>query len=424
VKLDFDAEQRFSCRQCGRCCRRGWDIAVTTGEADAYRRAGAERWFREAESAAEGAGADAFEPIPGHAGVLRIRKRRDGTCGFLSPEGRCRIHEELGGPRKPLTCRLFPFRFHPAEGRPPLLTASFSCPTVTENLGAPFAEQAKDLSALQRDWARLFPEPAAPALLALERRIDAGTLGIVRRTLRGLLDRPGKDGRPDLRENVARIGVLLDDWSRLRVLSLGDEALAEYLELTGSFALRDEKPPRRRRASGLARLLFRGFVFAIVAARVQLEDGRRGGLRLGLRVRLARLLFQAHGLWPGGEDLDLGAARRGTLDLARPELFAVAHNYLRSTVETLGTGRRSVVDEAAVAVAFLQAGCVLAAFRAARSGRGTVEREELVEGLMDASDLTHADPKTAYGGLLASLSGGLESCFLFGESWPQRAAAR
>lgn len=416
MKLDFDGDQRFTCRGCGRCCRRGWDIALTAGEVDGYRRARAERWFREAEGASEGASADPFEAVPGHAGVLRIRKRKDGACGFLSPENRCRIHEEMGGPRKPLTCRLFPYRFHPAEGRAPLLTASFSCPTVVDNVGAPAAEQAQELSALHREWARLFPEETGPSLLALERRIEGAALWTVRRTLRALLERPGADGRPDLRENVARIGVLLDDWSRLRVLSLSDEALAEYLELTGSFAIRNEKAPLRRRASGLARLLFRGFVFAIVAARVQLEDGRRGGLRLSLRLRLARLLFRAHGLWPGGDDLDLRAARRASLDLARPELFGVAHNYLRSSIETLGTGRRPVVDEAAIAVAFLQAGCVLAAVRAGRGGRERVERDDLTQGLMDASDLTHADPGTAYGGLLSSLSGGLESFFLFAEA--------
>ena len=416
MKLDFDGDQRFTCRQCGRCCRRGWDIALTAGEADGYRRARAERWFREAEGTPEGANADPFEPVPGHAGVLRIRKRKDGTCGFLSPESRCRIHEEMGGPMKPLTCRLFPYRFHPAAGRPPLLVASFSCPTVVDNAGEPVAAQARELSSLHREWARLFPEEAGPSLLALERRIDSAALLTVRRTLRALLERPGSDGRPDLRENVARIGVLLDDWSRLRVLSLGDEALCEYLELTGSFAIRNEKAPLRRRASGLARLLFRGFVFAIVAARVQLEDGRKGGLRPSLRLRLARLLLRAHGLWPGGDDLDLRASRRASLDLARPELFAIAHNYLRSSIETLGTGRRPVVDEAAIAVAFLAAGCVLACMRAARAGQEHVERDDLARGLLDASDLTHADPGTAYGGLLSTLSGGLESFFLFAEA--------
>src|SRR2546428_6546326 len=126
VGLRFDAEQRFSCRQCGRCCRRGWDIALTPGEVDAYRRARAERFYREREDAPEGADEDPFEPIPGHPSYHRIRKRADGACGFLSPANRCRIHEEMGGASKPLTCRLFPFRFHPGETAT-LVTASLCC---------------------------------------------------------------------------------------------------------------------------------------------------------------------------------------------------------------------------------------------------------------------------------------------------------
>ena len=416
MKLALDTSQRFTCQQCGRCCRRGWDIALTPGEVDAYRRSKAERWFREAEGGAEGTSVDPFDPVPGHDGVFRIRKRADGACGFLSPGNRCRIHEEMGGERKPLTCRLFPFSFHPAEG-PPLVTASFCCPTVVGNTGALLSGQAKDLAALQREWARTFPEAAPTRIFALERRVDDPALGIVRRVLRQLLERPG-----DLRQSVARMGHLLDDWSRLRVVGLEGDAFAEYLELTGSFAVATEKRPPARRASRLSRLLFRGFVYAIVAARLQLEDGRRSGLRLGLRLRLARLLARAHGLWPGGDDIDLRAARRARVDLARTELHDIAHNYLRASIETLGTGRRPVIEELGLAVAFLQAGCMLAAMRAGRAGREGVDRDGLAQGLMDASDLTHADPGAAYGALLGTLSGGVEACFLFADGWPCRTA--
>ena len=419
MKLVFDAGQRFTCQQCGRCCRRGWDIALTPAEVEDYRRARVERFFREGGADVEGAASDPFEPSPGHAEPMRIRKRPDGACGFLSPEDRCRIHEELGGARKPLTCRLFPFRFLPGESAP-LVTASFCCPTVVRNTGAPLGEQGRELSALQRDWARAFPEPERPTLLALERRIDAGLLALVRSKLRGLLDRPGPDGAPDLRQNAARMGLLLDDWSRLRVLGLADAALAEYLELTGSFALRDAKPPARQRPSRIARLLFRGFVYAVVAARLQLEHGRHGGLRL----RLTRLLLRAHGLWPGGEDLDLGAARRAALDLGRPELRELVGHRLRSSLATLGAGPGTLAEEAGLSLALLQAGCVLAGMRAGRAGRAQVDAEELAQGLMDAAELSHAEPGGAYGALLLTLSGGVEAFFLFAEGWPQRAAAR
>src|SRR6266446_5316914 len=102
------SEQHFTCAQCGRCCHRT-TVPITLEEAEALRKAGAARWFDEGDIAkadlsrrsAEGARADPFEAIPGHAPLLRIRKRAGGACGFLSPEGRCRIHEELGADRKP-----------------------------------------------------------------------------------------------------------------------------------------------------------------------------------------------------------------------------------------------------------------------------------------------------------------------------------
>src|SRR5688572_1109911 len=120
TSLRYDAEQRFSCRQCGRCCR-GWEIAVTEAEVEGYRRAKVERLFVDPAQPA-GEAVDPFEPL-GEPGLFRIRKRDDGACGFLSPENRCRIHEELGAEKKPLTCRMFPFAVHPGGSRP-VLTAS------------------------------------------------------------------------------------------------------------------------------------------------------------------------------------------------------------------------------------------------------------------------------------------------------------
>src|SRR5579862_6682394 len=119
--LLLSSEQRFTCAQCGRCCHRT-TVPISSGEADALRRAGAAKWFDEvgagdaSRPTADGAKADPFEAIPRHPGLLRIRKRLDGACGFLTAEGRCRIHEVLGADRKPLACRMFPFSFHTIRG--------------------------------------------------------------------------------------------------------------------------------------------------------------------------------------------------------------------------------------------------------------------------------------------------------------------
>src|SRR5262249_14731305 len=156
-------------------------------------------------AAGEGTTSDPFEPIPGAASLVRIRKRTDGACGFLSAENRCRLHEELGAERKPLTCRLFPFRFHPADG-PAVLTASFCCPTVVATEGTPIGEQLGELGPLQKQWFRHYPEAEATLHFVKDRPLPAGTLGTLRRVLRAMLDRPQAAGAPpDLRANVGRM---------------------------------------------------------------------------------------------------------------------------------------------------------------------------------------------------------------------------
>ena len=65
----------------------------------------------------------------------------------------------MGGASKPLTCRLFPFRFHPGETAT-LVTASFCCPTVVRNEGATLGSQERDLAPLAKAWLREHPEAA------------------------------------------------------------------------------------------------------------------------------------------------------------------------------------------------------------------------------------------------------------------------
>jgi len=408
--LVLDAEQRFTCQQCGRCCRRGWDIALTPGEVKAYRQAKAERYYREREDSPEGADTDPFDPLPG--GYARIRKRADGACGFLSPENRCRLHEELGAERKPLTCRLFPFRFHPAEGSP-VLTASFCCPTVVRNAGARLDAQPREIATLRKAWSREYPERDLAVELIKGRPLGGEALATLRQVLREMLDRPGPSGRPDLPANVLRMARFVEDITRHRVVRLPAPRFAEYVELTGRYAAKSEQPVPARPASALGRLLSRGFLFAVVAAREQLEDPRESGLRLGLRWRLARLLAHTHGMGPGLSGLDLAAARRARFHPGDPEVQGLAGNYLRAAVQTLGTGRRPVLEELAVSFAFLNAAGVLAAQRAARAGRTMVDAEAFSEGLMEAVDLTHADSSGVLGRLLGTLSGGVEALYLF-----------
>jgi lysine-N-methylase len=391
-----DQEQRFTCSQCGLCCRRGWDIAVTAAEVEGYRRAHAERWFREED----GAHAEPFEPVPGMPGRYRILKREDGSCGFLSAANRCRIHEELGGASKPLSCRLFPFRVQPTAGGETLATASFCCPTIVRNEGAPLME--RELKALAREWLRDAGEPRPPQLVR-GRPIEPGLAGAVRAAFRAVLDRPDS-----LADNLARIALLADDLGRRRVLKLSDERLAEYVTLVGAHAARDTTPPRRQRPGALARLLSRGVLFAAIAAGEQAKDPRRSGLRLGLRLRLLRLLGHVHGLGPGIDGIDVRWLRRVRIDLNGPQIHAIVHNYLRSAIEALGSGPRPVLEELSLSVAVLDAAFALGAMRAGAARREHLTADDLVDGLTQAAELTHAPDTGAFATVLDALSIGSE----------------
>ncbi len=377
---------------------------LTAGEVAAYRRTDVARLWS-ADTAGE-----PFAPVPGQPGLWRLGKRGDGSCGFLSPAGLCRIHEELGASRKPLACRMFPFRLHASQGAP-LLTTSFSCPTVVANTGAPLGSQLEDLKALRRSWQDAWPEAPKPLQWIAGRSIEGGTVGTIRTLLLRLLETPGEDGSPDLRASVARIADRLEDWTRYRVLELEPGAFAEYVELTGRHAAGSARAVPPRAPSVVARWLFRGFLLAVVAARVQ-AGGPRRGLRFGLRWRLTRLALHLHGLWPATEGVNLAAARRARLDFGDPSLHGLVHHYLRSSLETLPTGRRPVVDEIAYAFATLNAGTALAAMRAPAQGRGHITAGALAAGIAEAADLAHAE-SGLLGSLLQSLAGGVEALHAF-----------
>ncbi len=96
-----------------------------------------------------------------------------------------------------------------------------------------------------------------------------------------------------------------------------------------------------------------------------------------------------------------------------PGVRAIAHRYLRAGFETLGTGKRAVVDEIAMIVAHLNAACVLGGMHAASNGKSSVDAESFTQGLLESSDLSHADAGGHLSTLLTTLSGGLEALYLF-----------
>lgn len=129
--------QNWDCHVCGSCCKE-YHVRVTDEE---RRRIQAQGWEHE----------PGFEKLPlfqryGLPGgrSYELTHHADGTCIFLSDQGRCRIHEKFGAEAKPLACRLYPFVLVPADDHW-RVGLRFACPSVTENKGRQAAAHYADL---------------------------------------------------------------------------------------------------------------------------------------------------------------------------------------------------------------------------------------------------------------------------------------
>ena len=415
--LRLDPEQRFACSQCGRCCHR-FEVVVSEAEIELYRRRNAAAWFRDSATAAAAdrdlsAGAlrakvDPFEPIPALPGLQRIRKRADGACGFLSDDNRCRIHEELGALKKPLTCRLFPYAFHPAADGV-VVTASFGCPTVIANQGPLIGdgESLGTIESLRKEWFAVHPWHAPLPRFIKGRSIDSRSSRILRESWLTMLKRDSSD----IRDNIRRIAGTIDDLTRSRVLALADGDFQQYIALTVPHAAAKADAPPALEPGRIARLMQRGFLYAVAAIRADLEQPGRS--RAQLRLMRLRLLAHFHGLGPGLERVRLGALKRVRVDINDPEIRPTVFHYLRSTLETLGSSGRPMVDEVAIAASILNAAIAFAAMNAAAAGR-EVDRRIFADALMEASDVSHA--KNAWlDWILNRLSGGNDALWLLSE---------
>jgi Fe-S-cluster containining protein len=382
MSLRIDPQQRFACSQCGRCCHR-FDVVVSPAEIELYRKRNAGAWFRDAPGS-HGTDRDPFEPIPGLPSLHRIRKRADGACGFLSDDNRCRIHQELGAGKKPLTCRLFPYAFHPsADGV--IVTASFGCPTIVANDGplVAAAESRAALESLRKEWFAVDRPTAAPLQLVQGRAIATKSALQLRQALLAMLKRDSAD----IRDNIRRIAATLDDLTRSRVLALRDADFAEYVALTVPHAAAKPDAPPLRPPGSIARLLQYGFLYTVTAMRADLEHP--GQSRGQLRRRRLQLLAHFHGLAPGLERVRVKALKETSVDINAPDIRPIVFHYLRAALETMGSSGRPLVDELSIAASYLNAAGALAVMNADAAGTH-VNRAAFAEALMEASDVSHA----------------------------------
>ena len=156
--------QCFSCQSCTRCCR---DTIVTLTEED-RRRIDALDFLDEIDR-------------PAYVRVGKewlLNKVDDGSCVFLDPDGRCRIHSQAGPRSKPIACQMFPFGVLPGHDGRRRVSLRFDCPSVARSQGRPIAEHAKEVMHLSRQRGRSSRErPGSPewqpGVIAGQREIEA-----------------------------------------------------------------------------------------------------------------------------------------------------------------------------------------------------------------------------------------------------------
>lgn len=183
--------EHWDCHGCGRCCR-GGGIPLDLEDRE---RLGRQGWQQRADFAGL--------PIIVRQGFwsksYRLGSRSDGSCVFLTPGLRCRIHEEYGEAAKPRVCRDFPWLLVPLEDFC-YLSVRRSCPSAAAESGRPLDSQRDDVCRFgeshpvtagraapavtaghQRSW-----NDARRVLETLERLMLDGRYPLVRRLVHGL----------------------------------------------------------------------------------------------------------------------------------------------------------------------------------------------------------------------------------------------
>jgi lysine-N-methylase len=249
--------QNWDCHVCGNCCKE-YHVVLSNDE---RRRIEGQGWQND----------------PALAGVTlftrfgRWWKRRyelamrgDGSCIFLSDQGRCRIHERFGHEAKPLPCRLYPFVLVPA-GDQWRVGMRFSCPSAVDNLGRPASAHLPDLKRYADELVAregLSRSPAGPEGLGLppprlqgNQRLDWGdTLRIIDALLAIVRDR-----RDRVERRLRKCLALANLCRQARFDAIKGDRLAEFLRIVAG-SLETEVPADPAAVSPpswIGRVLFR-----------------------------------------------------------------------------------------------------------------------------------------------------------------------
>jgi lysine-N-methylase len=237
--------ERWDCHQCGVCCR---GSIVPLSEEDVARLK-SQNWDQHADF--RGTPVMVRESWLGHD--YRLAQRDDGRCVFLTDEGLCRIHKELGFEAKPLVCRMFPLQIVPRDNVA-YVTIRRACPSAAADKGRPVAEQLDFARQLARERHLADAAPTSPPIKPGENRGWPAAKRLLQSLQRLLVD----ERFPMVRRLVHALVVcrLLEN---ARTKGLDDDRLSELVEVLEQNAAGEvgDLFGERTRPSGAAAVLFR-----------------------------------------------------------------------------------------------------------------------------------------------------------------------
>src|SRR5262249_20494451 len=246
--------QNWDCHVCGTCCKE-YQATLSKEEKE---RIDAQDWDPDKDLG----GLTPFKRVgPFWARSYQLNHRPDGSCVFLSEQGRCRIHERFGYETKPLPCRMFPFVLVP-QGDHWGVSVRYACPSAAANKGRPLPKHDKELRAFADALAErvgLTPQPdgslVRPPPLHSGQRVDWPDIQRFVKALLNLLE-----NRQDRMERRLRKCLALANLCRQSKFDqIKGERLDEFLQILAQ-SVDAEVPPDLAAVpppSWVGRVLFR-----------------------------------------------------------------------------------------------------------------------------------------------------------------------
>ena len=269
-------DEKWSCHQCGICCK---GSLVPLYDDDVVRLQ-SQKWNEHPDLR------DTAVMVRNRWSKkgFRLAQQADGSCVFLTDNGLCRIHTELGYDSKPTICRVFPLQLVPRNGKV-ALTLRRACPSSAADKGSALKEHLPFVQQFVREG-RLSTKAIDPPAFKTGEFRDWKIIGLALETASQLL----QDQRyPPVRRMVHAL-QFANLVSKAKTKHMDVRKLAELIETLAQIVPEETKPffSDRRPPGTYANVLFR----SIGIEYARLHPGFQAKPTWSHRFRLARTLFR------------------------------------------------------------------------------------------------------------------------------------